>query len=561
MTGRPEAPASTGGSRGVSDGAFRLTVLLIAVFLIAIAAKGVAGLTESDPGGQGAGAWGTTIGSSSEPSASASPPDGIDVEGYLDPAPVPASALELTGADGAPLSLAGMRGGPVLVFFGYTHCPDICPTTIGVVGEAIAAADIGARAVFVSVDPERDTVAFLSKYVRYMPAGTTAATGTAAQIRETADAWGVRYARVEEADPAEYSMAHTADVFVIDGTGRLRGRLPFGTDSPTMAEVLRRVAAATPIPTVAPTPIPDATPIPTATPTPTTAAVPTATAASPSMPPAASTFWPVLVSSAVWSGGHSPVILKLERLDGRIDDPGLAVAIQLLADNTTPVGRAVPAMTVQQDGRGSVYYIATMDIPTPGQWTAVITGVDRAGTRWAGRMGMMVRDQGETPALGDAAPAMRTPVAADYGGDASWVTTDPVPDPRLSNTSTADSLTAGRPFVLIIDSYRFKVSRGCGTALFMSRGLLDRWAGVDFIHHEPFRYTVVASEPVLDGTLADPKLTSAAKAWGVGGSAWGIASMPWLYVVDGHGIVRAKYQGVVGTADVETILAMIAQEP
>ncbi len=531
---------------GTSGGAFRLAAVLAVAFIVFILARSVSELTVPDTVGPGSSNAGT--GSSVEPSPSGSQVSSIDIGAYLEPVPRPAAALELTGPDGAPLSLGAMRGTTVLVFFGYTHCSDVCPATIGVVGQAIDASGDAARAVLVSVDPERDTIPWLAEFVRYMPPGFTAATGNDIEVRAAADAWGVRYARVEEGDSGAYSMSHTADVFVVDAAGLLRARLPFGTDVPTMTAVVRHVAATAVTPP--PIPSPTATIAPTATPPP--SAAPSA--------PASATFWPVLVSSAVWSGGDSPVILRLFGPDGRINDPELEIAIQLLSSDDTAVGPTMPALTVRSDGNAVVSYVAELDIPTPGLWTASVTGIDRAGTRWSGQMGIMARDQAGTPLLGEAAPDVRTPVAADFGGDVVWVTTDPLPDPRLSTTSTEDALAAGRPFVLVVDSYRFKVTRGCGTALFMSRGLLDRWAGVDFIHHEPFRYTVAGSEPVLDGTLADPVLTPAATAWGVGGPAWGTTSMPWLFIADGHGIVRAKYQGVVGTTDVEAILSMIAQE-
>ena len=350
----------------------------------------------------------------------------------------------------------------------------------------------------------------------------------------TADAWGVRYARVEEADPAAYSMSHTADVFVVDGAGQLRARLPFGTDFPTMTAVIERVAATTVV-----------TPDPTATPTPTPAG-------------ATATFHPVLISSAVWAGGASPVILKVHGPDGRIDDPGLAITVQLLSSDGAPEGRAVPALTVRPAGIDAVSYVVTLDIPSAGTWTARITGVDRSGTRWSGMVAMSVLDPGATPQLGQPAPDIRTPTAADFGGDSAWVTTDPLPDPRLSDTSTVDAIAAGQPFVLIVDSDRFKVAPGCGTSIFLSKGLIDRWPSVDFIHHEPYRYRVVATKPVLEGTLARPFLTEPAKAWGLGTPLWGSASMPWLFIVDDDGIVRAKYQGFVGSADVDVILTAIA---
>ncbi len=247
----------------------------------------------------------------------------MDLASFLEPVVGPAPALELTGPNGLPASLAALRGVPVLVFFGYTHCPDVCPATIGAVGQAIDAYGKDARAVFVSVDPERDTIPWLAEFVRFMPTGFTAITGTPAEVKAAADDWGVRYAKVEEADPAAYSMSHTADVFLVDAAGQLRARFPFGTEPETMTAVLRDVAATTPG---------------TA---PSSAAPSPAPAIAPSTAPTAIDLWPRVVSSSVWAGGASPVILSL--FDGagkRVDDPGLRVTAQLLDANGAPVGPA-----------------------------------------------------------------------------------------------------------------------------------------------------------------------------------------------------------------------------
>jgi hypothetical protein len=69
---------------------------------------------------------------------------------------------------------------------------------------------------------------------------------------------------------------------------------------------------------------------------------------------------------------------------------------------------------------------------------------------------------------------------------------------------------------------------------------------------------VVTDTAVLEGSLGDPTLVPAADAWGIGASPWGAGSMPWIFIVDGHGIVRAKYQGIVGSADVDVLLTYLA---
>ena len=80
-----------------------------------------------------------------------------------------------------------------------------------------------------------DFVAWLTEYARFMPTGFTPLTGSDSAIRSTADAWGIRYAREEaEEGEGEYSMSHTADVFLVDGSGMRRATFPFGTSSDAM---------------------------------------------------------------------------------------------------------------------------------------------------------------------------------------------------------------------------------------------------------------------------------------------------------------------------------------
>jgi len=487
------------------------------------------------------------------------PTPSIDPGAYLDPFPRPAPELRLTGPDGQPMSLADQRGRPVLVFFGYTHCPDVCPVTVGAVGEAIDAYDDDAKAIFVSVDPERDTIAWLAEFVKYMPAGFTAVTGTAPEVRAAADAWGVRYAKVDEGDPTNYAMSHTADVFIVDAAGDYRGRFPFGTPATTMTAVLREVAATTATPTVtlAPgtaSPTPDAST--SASPTP-TATSGTEASAAPSQ--TTNVLVPEVISTSIWAGGDSPVILALSDGSGaRINDPSLMVEVQVLDAGGRALGSPVVAPAVQPIGLTEVSYVPTINLPTPGLWHLTITATRGDGSRLKGEFDVRARDPGGTAALGAPAPTARTPVAADFAGDLTWVTTDPLPDPRLSSTSTVDALAAGKPFVLVIDSVSFRITPICGKAVTMARNFLDRWTTTPFIHLEPFEYDVITSEPVLPDPRGRPTLNEPATAWGLGTSPWSPGSIPWLFVVDGDGIVRAKYQGVMGTADVDVILTLIA---
>jgi len=544
VAGRPAVARHPGNrTRILRAGSWLLVALAVVAGLVVVASALSGNLTPRAAGGP----IGGSTASPHSPSPSASEP--IDVASYLLPVAREAPPIELTDPTDSAFSLASLRGGPVFVFFGYTHCPDVCPTTIGTVGLAMEAVGVGARAVFVSVDPERDTTTWLREYVRFLPTGFVALTGTSTEIRATADAWDVRYARVETGVADAYSMSHTADVHLVDGQGFLRARFPFGTSSEAMTAVLRTVAA-TPA-----TPAPTATPQATATPAAAGATTPSASA-TPALGSAAALGVEV-ISSSVWAASAGPVILSLS-VDGvRLDDTAVRPTVQLVSVTGDRIGAPVAAIPVRPPGVDAVSYVATLVIPVPGAWRLEVAATV-AGTERVGAVALDALDEGATAPLGADAPTARTPTLADVGGVVRAVTTDPAPDLRLSQRSTADSLAAGQPFVLVVDSSRFKVSPACGQAIAMARFALDRWRDVGFIHLEPYRYSVVADTPVLDGTLEAPTLTDPAAAWGIGGDPWGPESMPWVFVVDGDGSVRAKYQGVMGSDDVDVILALIA---
>ncbi len=545
MTQRSTSTATSDEASRVLDGGFRLVVVLAAVFGVLVVASGLWGRPSS------AGTAATASPSPSLAASSATPGSSADVTALLARGAVAAPPIELTDQDDRPFSLASLRGSPAFVFFGYTHCPDVCPATVGTIGKAMAASDLGARAVFVTVDPQRDTATWLKEYVTYLPAGFVALTGTEDRIRATADAWGVRYARVETGVANGYSMAHTADVYLVDAAGSLRATFPFGTEADTMAAVLRTVVAESPsgVP-------PTATTALAPTPAPSVGAP---TASAPDAIGSSAVGLDVTVSStSIWSGPASPVILSLSIAGVPVDDPGLHPSVQLLPATGEPTGSAVEAVPVRPPGVPKVSYVANVTIPQPGPWRLSVTAP--VGSRQAaGTVDVVALDPGSTASIGAAAPTAHTPTLTDVGGLAKAITTDPAPDLRLSQRSTTDALADHQPFVLVIDSTKFRVSPACGRAIIMARYMLDRWPQAGFIHLEPYHYSVITDTPVLDGTLADPTLTDPAAAWGIGGDPWGPRSMPWVFVIDGSGVVRAKYQGVMGSDDVDVMMSLIEQ--
>ena len=144
----------------------------------------------------------------------------------------------LTGPDGASVSDNDLRGQPVVIFFGYTHCPDVCPTTLFEVSELFRKLGEGARVkgVFVSVDPERDTPAILKDYLGSFDKRIIGLTGDRASLEPMLKAYRV-YARKNPTGEGEYSMDHSAIVYLMDKQMRFIGPLNLGDDDVALKEV------------------------------------------------------------------------------------------------------------------------------------------------------------------------------------------------------------------------------------------------------------------------------------------------------------------------------------
>ena len=134
-------------------------------------------------------------------------------------------------------------GRAALVFFGYTHCPDVCPTTLHDwvrVGRALGDDAARVRFVFVTVDPERDTPALVAGYVGAVDRAFLGLAGTRADVDAVQRAWGVASFR-DGGNDSSYTVAHPAQVFAIDPAGRLRLTYSLGARPDDVAEDLRQL--------------------------------------------------------------------------------------------------------------------------------------------------------------------------------------------------------------------------------------------------------------------------------------------------------------------------------
>lgn len=176
----------------------------------------------------------------------------VALQGYIRPErtrPVPVAMPAIGGAfamrdqHGAAVSEADLRGRPSLIFFGFTHCPDICPSTLGEVAGWLAAlgpAGAPLQVFFVTVDPARDDAATLKAYVENFDPRIRALVGTEAQLADMAAKWRVVYRRVELSGGG-YTMDHTASLFLMDREGRFAGTISPQEEEGSALAKLRRL--------------------------------------------------------------------------------------------------------------------------------------------------------------------------------------------------------------------------------------------------------------------------------------------------------------------------------
>lgn len=146
----------------------------------------------------------------------------------------------LTDQHGARRSLVDFRGNVVLLYFGYTHCPDICPTDLAEIASllhSLGSKAVEVQALYVTVDPERDTAPHLAGYLGAFDARILGLTGSVDEIRGIAERYKAYFAKVRSGQG--YLMEHSANFYVLDREGRFAGSLPPGTKADRLADVVR----------------------------------------------------------------------------------------------------------------------------------------------------------------------------------------------------------------------------------------------------------------------------------------------------------------------------------
>jgi protein SCO1/2 len=148
----------------------------------------------------------------------------------------------LTDQNGARRTDADFRGKLMLVYFGFTYCPDICPTDLQQMGLAVdrlGSAGEMVQPVFITLDPERDTAEHLKDYMALFHPRFVGLTGDAPAIEAAARAYRVYFKKAEREDKSDYTIDHSAFIYLMGRNGEYRGFFPPGTSSDRMADAIR----------------------------------------------------------------------------------------------------------------------------------------------------------------------------------------------------------------------------------------------------------------------------------------------------------------------------------
>lgn len=233
--------------------------------------------------------------------------------------------------------------------------------------------------------------------------------------------------------------------------------------------------------------------------------------------------------------------------------PDRVAQVAFVAPGETEPGAAVPAEFVWaiEGARGE--YIAHAEFPVAGAWKAIFVTSSPTTPQEAIGVSFEVLDKLPTIDVGEAAPASDTPTAADVDGDLSRLSTDPKPDPAFYRVSVADALAQHTPFVLIFATPAFCQSAQCGPTLdHLKQAAASAPDDIAFINVEPYQMTWTEGrlQPVLD---ANNQLQVVPAV-----DEWGILTEPWIFAVDGTGIVRGSFEGIATDQELQEAFAAIS---
>jgi hypothetical protein len=254
---------------------------------------------------------------------------------------------------------------------------------------------------------------------------------------------------------------------------------------------------------------------------------------------------PIVVNEEFGVGPNHLVMTVVDAGNVPVASPDRPASISL-----TPPAGATGATQAPMDFQwgitGSVgFYILDVDLPTAGTWQGTMTLTGPGSATASATVSFDVKTKTSAVAIGQPAPSIKTPTAADVGDDLKQISTDPKPDAHFYAVSEDAALAAHKPFVLVFATPAFCQSQTCGPALDHVKTLFPLYPGVTFIHVEPYEMTFTNGRlQPTGGQLTSNAITN----------AWGILSEPWVYVVDRTGKVTASFPSVFSDAEFKAAL-------
>jgi hypothetical protein len=240
-----------------------------------------------------------------------------------------------------------------------------------------------------------------------------------------------------------------------------------------------------------------------------------------------------ITASSNLAVGTERMLVAVVHEDGRrLSSEDIPVTVTVRPDGGQ-AGQPVEATFMWAVPGHSGLYRVTVDFPDPGTWWVSVAPSDGPALP---EFPVTVHLSPLTPALGDRAPASESATAAD--GPLESISSDGDPDPRFYELSVAEAVTSGRPSVIVFATPKFCTTGVCGPTLDDIKEMAPAYPDVNFVHVEVFT------------NLDDPDNLSVVPAV----VEWGLPTEPWVFVVDAHGVVVGRFEGVVGRDELEALL-------
>ena len=262
---------------------------------------------------------------------------------------------------------------------------------------------------------------------------------------------------------------------------------------------------------------------------------------------------PVLASSELAQGLNRFLFSLTDPQGVPLASPDVTVALRFHDDAADPEAVAFEAdsrfLWAIEDVRG--LYAADVEFPHAGRWGTRFDATFPDGRTETVRADYDVWETTSTPAIGAPAPVVDSPTAADVGGDLGLISSHPEPVERFYELSISDAIAAGAPAIIAFVTPAFCQSATCGPTLDKVKDVAVAHPDVNVVHVEP--YLMHVKDGYLQPLLSEEGWLQAAP-WT---TIWGLRTEPYLVIIDGDGVVRAKFEGAVSVEELEAALAAL----